>query len=273
VSRSGDVANVNITSLVKGVTGSVTLRLQYTLNNLVDYVQLEESSKLQLNLPLLSGFSFPVDKMDFTVNLPAPVSGKPIFTSGYFQQSIEEEIHSLVSGATITGALKSNLKDQETLHMTLDVPEEVFPQNMTKQWSMGVPDVAMIVLASLAALYWLLFLRCAPLIRSRYAVPPAGCTAGELTCVLTGQGSDLTTMVLSWAQLGYILIHLTDTGRVTLHKRMDMGNERSSYEMSIFRNLFGKRSLVVHHQHVNDCFHSFPPRQFPSGFQTPRPPP
>ena len=128
--------------------------------------------------------------------------------------------------------------------MTLDVPEEVFPQNMTKQWSMGVPDVAMIVLASLAALYWLLFLRCAPLIRSRYAVPPAGCTAGELTCVLTGQGSDLTTMVLSWAQLGYILIHLTDTGRVTLHKRMDMGNERSSYEMSIFRSLFGKRRTV-----------------------------
>ena len=244
VSRSGDVANVNITSLVKGVTGSVTLRLQYTLNNLVDYVQLEESSKLQLNLPLLSGFSFPVDKMNFTVNLPAPVSGKPIFTSGYFQQSIEEEIQSLVNGATITGALKSNLKDQETLHMTLDVPEEVFPQNMTKQWSMGVPDVAMIVLASLAALYWLLFLRCAPLIRSRYAVPPAGCTAGELTCVLTGQGSDLTTMVLSWAQLGYILIHLTDTGRVTLHKRMDMGNERSSYEMSIFRSLFGKRRTV-----------------------------
>ena len=244
VSRSGDVSYVNITGNVKGVTGNVTLRLQYTLNNLVEYVQLEESSKLQLQLPLLSGFSLPVDKMDFTVNLPATVTAKPVFTSGYFQQSIEEDIHALVNGATITGSLKTNLKDMETLHMTLDVQEEVFPQNVAKQWSMGIPDAAMIVMASLAALYWLIFLRCAPFLRSRYAVPPAGCTAGELSCVLTGQGSDLTMMVLSWAQLGYILIHLTGNGRVTLHKRMDMGNERSSYEVHIFRSLFGKRRTV-----------------------------
>ena len=105
VTRLGNASNVNITGLVKGVTGNVTLRLQYTLNNLVDYVQLEETSKLQLQLPLLSGFSLPVDKMDFTVNLPAAVDAKPIFTSGYFQQSIEEDIHALVNGATITGSL------------------------------------------------------------------------------------------------------------------------------------------------------------------------
>ena len=211
VTRSGDVTNVNITNLVKGVTGNFTFRLQYSLNNLVEY---DELDKLQLQLPLLSGFSLPVDNMEFTINFPGQISGKPIFSSGYFQQSIEE------------------------------VPEEVFPQNVTKQWSMGIPDVAMIVMAVLAVLYWLIFLRCAPFLRSRYAVPPAGCTAGELSCVLMGQGSDLTMMVLSWAQLGYILIHLTDSGRVTLHKRMEMGNERSSYELKIFRSLFGKRRTV-----------------------------
>ena len=86
VTRSGNASNVNITGLVKGVTGNVTLRLQYTLNNLVEYVQLEESSKLQLQLPLLSGFSMPVDKMDFTVHLPGAVNAKPVFISGYFQQ-------------------------------------------------------------------------------------------------------------------------------------------------------------------------------------------
>ena len=244
VTRKGDVANVNITGLVKGVTGSVTLRLQYSLNNLVQYVQYDEVNKLELQLPLLSGFSLPVDAMDFTINFPGQISGKPIFSSGYFQQSIEEDISYTMTQATITGSLKTKLKDQETLSMTLEVPEEVFPQNVTRQWSMGIPDIAMVVMAALAALYWLIFLRCAPFLRSRYAVPPAGCTAGELSCVLMGQGSDLTMMVLSWAQLGYILIHLTDSGRVTLHKRMEMGNERSSYEVKIFRSLFGKRRTV-----------------------------
>ena len=51
-------------------------------------------------------------------------------------------------------------------------------------------------------------------------------------------------MVLSWAQLGYILIHLDDNGRVMLHKRMDMGNERSGYEVKIFKSLFGSRRVI-----------------------------
>lgn len=241
VSRSGDAAYVNITSLVKGVTGNFTLRLQYTLNDLVAY---DELDKLQLNLPLLSGFALPVERMDFSINFPGQIGGKPIFTSGYFQQSIEESISYTITQATITGSVQTSLKDLETLSMTLEVSDAIFPQDVTSQWSMGIPDIAMIVLASLAALYWIFCLRCAPFLRRRHTVPPAGCTAGELSCVLTGQGSDLTMMVLSWAQLGYILIHLTDSGRVTLHKRMDMGNERSGYEVKLFRTLFGKRRTV-----------------------------
>ena len=244
VNRSGDAAYVNITSLVKGVTGNVTLRLQYSLNNLVEYVQYEEVSKLQLNLPLLSGFSLPVERMDFSINFPGQIGGKPIFTSGYFQQSIEEDISYTMTQATITGSLQTSLRDLETLAMTLEVSDAIFPQDVTSQWRMGVSEVAMIVLASFAALYWIFCLRCAPFLRKRCTTAPAGCTAGELSCVLHGQGSDLTMMVLSWAQLGYILIHLTDSGRVTLYKRMDMGNERSSYEVKIFRNLFGKRRTV-----------------------------
>ena len=56
-------------------------------------------------------------------------------------------------------------------------------------------------------------------------------------------GSDLTMMVMSWAQLGYILIQL-DGNRVFLHKRMDMGNERSQFEVKIFNALFGNRPWV-----------------------------
>jgi hypothetical protein len=35
-----------------------------------------------------------------------------------------------------------------------------------------------------------------------------------------------------------------DSGRVTLHKRMDMGNERDPEEVHIFRTLFGKRRYI-----------------------------
>ena len=51
-------------------------------------------------------------------------------------------------------------------------------------------------------------------------------------------------MVFSWAQLGYILIQLQNNGRVILHKRMDMGNERDPCEVRVFKALFGKRDFI-----------------------------
>lgn len=238
--RTGDALEVNLSGLLKGAVGEFSLRIQYTLPSNVDY---NELGKLELQLPLLSGFLFPVEQLSFTVNLPGENTVKPAFSSGYYQQSIEAEMNFAASGSTINGSVLSPLKDRETLMMTLEVTEDMFPQDPIKQWSVGWDDIAMFVLAGLALLYWIVFMRCAPLLRSRTSDAPQGMAAGNLGSALTGQGSDLTLLVFSWAQLGYLLIQLKD-GRVFLHKRMDMGNERSSFEVRVFRNLFGKRTVV-----------------------------
>lgn len=240
-SRSGDSQLVKLDRLVGSVTGDITFRIQYTLPNTVKY---NEEGKLILTLPMLSGFLYPVDKLDFTISLPGTNPNKPYFSSSYFQQSIEADMSFLASGSTITGTVPLQLKDRETLTMTLEVTEEMFPQDPIRQWSMGTSDTVMILLGLLAFAYWLVFLRCAPFLRSRSTQPPEGYGAGELACALTGQGMDLTMMVLTWAQLGYVLIHLEDSGRVTLHKRMEMGNERSPAELRLYKKLFGKRRSV-----------------------------
>ena len=240
-SRSGGVLQVKLSSLIGNAVGDFSARLQYTLPNTVAY---DDQGKLQLTLPLLAGFSYAVDTLDFSVMLPGVIQSKPVFTSGYHQQSIESHLEYTVTGERLTGTVLSQLKDLETLSMTLEVSDEMFPQDPTEQWTMGVEEIAMIVLASAALLYWIIFLRCAPFRRIRATSPTEGLNAGTLSCALTGQGGDLTMMVLSWAQLGYILIHLQDNGRVTLHKRMEMGNERSGYEVRIFHKLFGKRTMI-----------------------------
>jgi len=109
----------------------------------------------------------------------------------------------------------------------------------------GNPELPFIlVFAVLALLYWLLTLRTWPIIRMQTTTPPEGITAGELGCRLTLSGGDLTMMVFSWAQLGYLHISLEEGGRVLLHKRMDMGNERSQFENKIYKMLFGTRQVV-----------------------------
>lgn len=239
--HSGDIRNVKLSSVLGNVTGDFTIRLQYTLTGVVDY---NEAGKLMLTLPLLSGFQHPISGLRFSVTLPGELTGKPVFISGYYGQTIESSLDYQISGSGITGTVTQELKDRETLTMTMEVTEEMFPQNPVKQWSMGVEEILMIVLAVLAILYWIIFLRSAPFVARRSTVPPEGFTAGEFSGLLTGYGNDLTMIVFSWAQLGYILIHVGDSGRVTLHKRMEMGNERDPEEVRIFRNLFGKRRYI-----------------------------
>lgn len=239
--RSGDLLLLPLSQVLGGALGDFSLRIQYHLSDVVAY----SNSKLMMELPILSGFSYPIDAFSFTIRLPDSLEKPdPTFISGYYQQNTDANLEYTASGSMITGSSRIQLKDLETLSLSLPVTEALFPQSPTALWTVGVEEVAMAVLAGLAVIYWLVFLRCAPLRRIRATTAPEGFHPGSLGSALIGQGLDLTMMVLGWAQQGYILLHLEDSGRVTLHKRMSMGNERSPLEGRIFRSLFGKRNMV-----------------------------
>jgi len=231
---------VDLSDVVPGA-GIYTVTIQYSLP---DSVILNEEDRLVLQFDLLSGFAYPVLKMHFTVTLPGVPEYRPAFTSTYYPETADSLIDLTIEGNTVSANVTQTLKDLETLTMSLPVSEEMFPQSVAKKWKMGTDDVMMIGLAVLALAYWLLTMRCLPPRRSRKAMEPEGLTAGELGCCLTAHGVDFTMLVVSWAQMGYLLIQLDDNGRVLLHKRMDMGNERSDFEVRYFKLLFGQRRTV-----------------------------
>ena len=238
-SKSGNAILVHLDDLAE-FTGDITVRFTYTLPQTVTV----KEGQLYLNLPLLSGFDHPIEAMKFDVMLPAAITTRPTFTSTYHQDSIESLLTYSIESNMLTGTVSSRLKDNETLSMQLLVTPAMFPSVSTFERTGNPEYVPMGICAALALLYWLVFLRCAPLLRTRRTTPPEGITAGEAGTRLHLDGADLTMMVVSWAQLGYLLIHLDDNGRVMLHKRMDMGNERSAFENKVFRSLFGKRRVI-----------------------------
>ena len=231
---------VDLSDVIPGA-GIYTVTIQYSLP---DSVITDEEDQLVLQFDLLSGFVYPIEKMYFSVSLPGTPEYRPSFTSTYYQETADSLMELTIEGNTISANVTQPLKDLETLTMSLVVSEEMFPQSVAKKWKMGTDDVMMLGLALLSLGYWLLTMRSLPPRRSRKAQEPEGLTAGELGCCLTGQGVDFTMLVLSWAQMGYLLIQLDDNGRVLLHKRMDMGNERSDFEVRYFKNLFGQRRTV-----------------------------
>ena len=232
---------VDISSFVGNTAGDFTLTFNYSLPNLV---HTNEAGLLELTLPLLSGFAYPVQAMDFTVTLPGAITAKPAFASGYHQANIEKDIVTTTEGPTITGASQVELKDHETLVMTLTVTEEMFPRTVITPPDVETVNVLAIVCFLLAFLYWLAFLRNLPWWPGKQPTPPDGYGPGEIGSVMHLQGGNLNMMVFSWAQMGYLHIRMEKNGSVRLIKQMEMGNERSNFEQRCFKMLFGPRDVA-----------------------------
>ena len=248
--RSAAATLVDISRLSRDYVGELALQFEYTIPEAVQITKFNEGTsseewRLLLTIPLLSGFDYPVESLNFTITMPpGQMTNRPTLNSIYRQASIESDIPFQVAGSQIIGSANTVLNDHEGVTLTMIVPESMFPTVSTYVRE-GNPELPYIIaFAALALLYWLLTLRTWPIWRMQTTTPPEGITAGELGCRLTLSGGDLTMMVFSWAQLGYLYIALDDRGRVLLHKRMDMGNERSKFENNIYKMLFGTRSTV-----------------------------
>jgi len=237
ITRSGGYRYVELSGLG---AGSHTLTFRYTLP---DAVAADEKGNLFLTVPLTSGFGLPIEHLEFSVELPGAPESRPSFSSTYYLETAESVIDLTIQNNIITGIIDQRLQDRESLTMTLAVTKDMFP-HVSTGWSVDTVDLIMAAFFFLALICWLINMRCLPPRRSRRALPTPGLNAGEIPCRLAGQGMDLTLAVLSWAQMGYILIQADDHGRVLLHKRMEMGNERSSLENKLFGSLFGKKDLA-----------------------------
>lgn len=244
-SKSESATYVDISKISQGYVGEAAMRFEYTIPEVVKVVKINNEKKLQLDLPLLCGFDYPVESLSFTITMPTgTMSNDPSFTSIYRQSSIASDLDVNVRGSQIIGSSKAIMNDHEGVTMTMLVSEEMFPTVSTYVRE-GNPELPYIIGFAVAALlYWILTLRALPLRRTQTSTAPEGVTAGELGCRLTLSGGDLTMMVFTWAQLGYLLISLDGNGRVLLHKRMDMGNERGPFENKVYKMLFGSRRVV-----------------------------
>jgi len=232
---------IDLSGILHGMAGEFTFNVSYTLR---DVVHTSEIGTPELQVPLLSGFSYPVSQLDFSVMLPEKIAEKPHFSSGYHQSDIEKYLTFSVEHNAVTGASVQALKDHETLMLTLPVSQEMFPQKTVLTPNMAFCNAAMAVCAGLALLYWLLFLRNRLPRGEKTPVGPEGYGAGELGSVLMLRGADLSMMALSWAKLGYVQLSRERRGNVLIHKRMEMGNERSDFERQVFRKLFSRKPTV-----------------------------
>lgn len=223
-----------------GQPGTYSFTISYRISDIV----IQSGKNLRLNLQLLSGCPLPIESFRATITLPGEIESTPILSSGYYQENIRQKLDIAIQGNVLAIATNQPLKDHETLHLSLDVNEKMFPGTARTLRMLNLMDLAMGIAAVLAIAYYLLSMR--PKLPRRRPRPdaPDGITAGSTPLWLTGSSVDLSLLVVSWAQMGYLRIEVLPDGRVMLHKRMEMGNERSAFENRCFKDLFGRRRIL-----------------------------
>ena len=234
-------------SFLNGYMGESTVTFSYTLSDVLRTERNEKTRKsyLVMEVPLLCGFDYPVKELAFSITMPGDITGKkPTFTSGFLQTNIESIVNCVTGGSLISGVVTRPLQDKEKLTLVMQVDEDMFPGKLIIFRDGNPEALPMALFAAAALLYWLMFMRCLPLLRLRRTEVLEGVTAGEIGSHLTAAGADLTMMVFTWAELGYLRICPDKKGRVFLQRRMDMGNERTAFENRCFYSLFSKGDMV-----------------------------
>ena len=233
---------IDLSGIAGKTAGNFTFTIAYSLS---DLVTAGKSGQMELQLPILSGFAYPVTALTFSVTLPGEITERPTFTSGYHQAGIENNLSVTTSGNTVIGQTLTELKDHETLSLQLTTTKAMFPNVRKFSPEMQTFYTIIALLALLAMAYWIIFLRNFPRFPKARSTPPDGFGAGEIGSILFLQGGNLNMMVLSWAEAGYLQIQRKADGRVILYHRMDMGNERNAFEQYWFRQLFAGRGSVT----------------------------
>ena len=223
----------------KGLTGTQTFTLTYTMNDLVSG---GEASQI-LTLPLLSLQDYQIGVLTFSVSLPEEFAGEPRFSSGYYNTHVEDIMTVTSAGGVVTGSMDQIMRDNDTLTMTLVLPEDYFAGSYGESKLAPVMTVLILALLALTLLYWFRSLKNPPLRVQARTLPPDGVNPGDVPFLLAGGHADFNMLVSHWAVLGYLSFYINKSGNVILRRRMSMGNERRAFERKLFDLLFGGENL------------------------------
>jgi len=223
----------------KGFTGTQTFQLSYTMDGLVKGA---EASQV-LTLPLLSLQDYQIGVLTFTVHLPEEFASRPRFSSGYYGDLVEDFLAVTVGTSAIAGRVDEIIRDNDTLTMTLSLPEGYFSGRYGESKLAPVMTVLIFLVLALVVFYWYRTLKNPPLRVQARTLPPDGVNPGDMPFLLGGGDADFNMLVSHWAVLGYLSFYINKSGNVILRRRMSMGNERRVFERKLFDLLFGGENL------------------------------
>lgn len=239
VSRSGDNVVIQIGDAKALVEGEQVYKIHYKMN----YGNDGEADFDEV-YPNIIGprWNTTIDRVNFSVTLPKEFDAKLVgFSMGGYGSSgyNPNELKFSVDGTTIAGYTTTTLYNYEALTLRVELPQGYFvvQDPRTTDWLiMGI--IGLLSVGSV--LLFFLYGRDEIPVKTVEFYAPEGMTPSEVGYIIDGSvdNRDVCSLVMYWADRGYLTIEDTGGGEFTLHKVKNMGNETRNFEQHMFNKLF-----------------------------------
>jgi uncharacterized membrane protein len=197
---------------------------------------------------LPNGWTTPIEASSMAVTMPKNFDSKNLeFIAGAYGQADMEAVTWSVDGTTITADTTRVLNTGEGVTMNLILPEGYFTGEHTTAWMLWAMMLIIIAAPLLSILLWLRFGRDPMVVRTVEFYAPEDVNPAELGYIIDGavDSKDLISMIIYWANKGYLSIREDGGDQFTLIKKKDLPDTAKTYELTMFRGLFENRNEVA----------------------------
>lgn len=255
-SRSDGNVVIKIGNADSYVDGDQVYRISYKLNMGGD--GMPDFDEAYFNI-IGAGWDTTIDHVSFSVQLPKEFDASLLGFSmgganakGYLPDDLKFE----VSGSTITGETRRMMFSREALTMRLELPQGYYD---VFELDPRIPEWLLMVLFTLmvigAVVLFFIYGRDAKPLKTVEFYPPDGLTPAEIGYINDGcvDNRDVVSLVMYWADRGYLQIEDNGSGEFTLIKLRDIDAGAKAFEAHMFQKLFKSGNTVT----TSDLKYSF----------------
>ncbi|HYE69093.1 MAG TPA: DUF2207 domain-containing protein, partial [Anaerovoracaceae bacterium] len=201
-----------------------------------------------------------IEASSLTVKLPKEFNHDMAeFIAGDYGQADMEAVDWAINGTTITANTTRILNAGEGVTLNVILPEGYFVGEKTTTWMLWLMMLIIIIAPVLSIVLWFLFGRDPKVVRTVEFYSPEGVNPAELGYIIDGvvDSKDIVSLIIYWANGGYLTIREDDDKQFTLIKKRDLPEDVKTYEHTMFQGLFDSREQVALEDLKEDFYGTF----------------
>lgn len=228
------------------VRGEVNYTISYDYDIGADGI--EEFDELYINI-IGTQWDTDINSSSFSISMPKPFDADKLSvtvgSSGFQKNNI---VQYSADDSSIYGYSDTKLMPGEGITLRLELPEGYFEGTRSATYGYNVIVAILMGLLTLcSAGLWYLYGRDKKYVQTVEFYPPEGFTPADVGYVLNGSAEekDIVSLVVYWAQQGYLKITETPDGIFTLTQKRKSIQTMKDYEQTIYNKLFEGRKEVT----------------------------